>query len=130
LQITPDFIRQIMKQNGTTDEQLAGFTDQDLLDQFSQFLKENPEASASLTAQGYALPGAEVVTVAPTATTDLSAVNVKSADDLKNLTGAQIRQLMISSGASSALLAAISDEQLKTMFIAQINSRTASSTTP
>lgn len=127
LQVTPEFIRQIMKQNGTSDEELAEISDQELLDGFVQFLQENPDALSALEAQGYALPGTEVATTQPTTNSvDLSAVNVKSTEDLKNLTGAQIRQLMIDSGASVALLSAISDEQLKTMFVEQINSRSAS----
>ena len=129
--ITADYIRNLMIQNGVDKTQLSKVSDADLMAEFSQYLKDNPDVAAEL-----AQAGVDVASVSPTAVAgetlpqpnasavNLQALNVKNVDDLKNLTGAQIRQLMISAGASESLLSSVSDDQLKTMFIQQINSKT------
>lgn len=55
--------------------------------------------------------------------TNLSGLNAQSIDDLRNLSGAQIRQLMIQQGAPADQLSQISDDQLKTIFLEKLNSQ-------
>ncbi|MFA5021370.1 MAG: hypothetical protein WC517_04950 [Patescibacteria group bacterium] len=128
--ITADYIRQIMKQNGATDEQLSLLTDDELMAEYKSYLEANPQVAASLAAQGVnvnfgASAAGDTALAQPDAgNLDLEALNINSVDDLHNLTGAQIRQLMINSGASAELLAQVDDAELKTMFLSQLDSQT------
>lgn len=134
LSITPAYIRNLMTQNGVSAADLAQVTDEELMTEFQQFLKDNPDLASSLSQQGVdvtALSQASVTQPAVgsnpqpnVAAVDLKSLNVTSVSDLKNLTGVQIRQLMIQSGASESLLSAVSDDDLKAMFIKQIDSQT------
>lgn len=126
--ITPAYIRQIMKENGATDEQLSSFTDEELMAEFQKYLADNPQMAADLAASGVNVnigAGATVPTLAqPSAgSLDLKALNVSNIEDLKKLTGPQVRQLMIDAGASASVLSAVSDEDLKTAFLKQLESK-------
>lgn len=129
IEITPAYIRQIMKSNGATDEQLEALTDDELMEAFRDYLAANPQAASDLAAQGYdvnvgAAQTSAALSQSDAGNADLASLNVSSVDDLKKLTGAQIRQLMISSGASESVLAQVTDDQLKEMFLSQLNSNT------
>lgn len=139
LTITPQSIRNLMSQTDMTAEEIAAFSDQDILTEFAAYLDENPDMKQQLVAAGYdlsalgiaaspavsATTAVDSVATAPvavsTSTIDLN--NIKSVEDLSKLSGAQIRQLMIKSGASEALLSAVSDDALKEMFIKQMNAK-------
>ena len=54
---------------------------------------------------------------------DLSGLNLSSVDDLRNLTGAQVRALLIEQGAPETLLSQVSDEDLKTMFLQKLDEK-------
>ena len=75
------------------------------------------QAAASTTSSTVSLS-------APSGKIDGSSLNIKSAADLEALTGAQIRQLMIAAGANSAVLSAVGDEELKQIFIKQLEAKT------
>jgi len=132
--ITADYIRNLMIQNGVDKTQLSQVNDADLMAEFSQYLKDNSDVAAELAQAGVNVASvsqppasaADGQTLAqPNASAvNLQAMNVKNVDDLKNLNGTQIRQLMIQAGASESLLSSVSDDQLKTMFIQQIESKT------
>ncbi len=131
--ISAAYIRTLLVSNGATQEQLSGVSDTELIEQFRQYLRENPEVLSSLKAQGLdvdsfiavaSATSSAVSLSAPSGAVDIGSLNIKSAADLKNLTGAQIRQLMISSGASSAVLSAVGDEELKQIFIKQLEAKT------
>lgn len=124
--ITPDYIRQIMKQNGATDEQLKLLTDDELMAEFKKYLEENPATATELSASGVNI-NIQTTTVAPSSLTqpnvsnvDLKSLNVSSVADLEKLSGAQIRQLMVSAGGDATILAQVSDDELKSMFLAKL----------
>lgn len=140
LKITPQFIREMMKQTDMTDEEIAAFSDQEVLAEFASYLDENPDMKQQLIAAGYDLSalGASGSSASATAATDASASaaasgtvststvdlsNITSVEQLKSLSGAQIRQLMINAGADSALLASVSDDALKEMFVKQMEAK-------
>jgi len=126
IEITPDYIRQIMKNNGATDEQLAILTDEELLAEFKKYLDDNPAIAAEMSAKGVNI-NIQTTTIAPssmaqpdTSKVDLKSLNVNSVADLEKLSGAQIRQLMISAGGDATILAQVSDDELKAMFLAKL----------
>ncbi len=137
--ITPAVIREMMKQTGLTDTEVSALSDAEIMTEFSTYLNDNPDVVQTLTSQGYdfsGLQGLKVKAVTATSTAvvktinststslDLKALNIKSAADLQNLTGAQIRQLMITNlGADASVLASVTDEQLKINFIAQLQAK-------
>jgi len=97
----PQVLREVLIKNGFPKDQLDAISDADLVATYQQALAGQTPNQAS---------------------TDLSQTNITSIDDLKSLTGAQIRQLMIEQGADASVLASISDEELKTMFLTKLNS--------
>ncbi|MDO8668720.1 MAG: hypothetical protein Q7K65_00310 [Candidatus Buchananbacteria bacterium] len=95
----PQALRALLLQNGFPQDQLDKITDDQLLTTYQQALAgQNPADSTNVNSSG-----------------------LNSIDDLKNLTGAQIRQLMIEQGASAEILSQVSDEELKTMFLTKLN---------
>jgi len=129
--ITADYIRQIMKQNGATDDELALLTDDELMAAYKSYLEDNPQVAASLAAQGVNVNFGSTATGATSpaqpasGNLDLETLNINSVADLEKLTGAQIRQLMIDSGASASVLAQVTDDELKTMFLKQLETNSA-----
>ncbi len=118
LSITPDYIRSVMRQNGATEEELSELTDEVIIAEFRDYLKDNEEATKyfeniGMDVNSFINPGGIV---------GLDSLNdISSADDLKNLSGAQIRQLMLQSGASESILNSVNDEQLKKMFLDRLS---------
>lgn len=105
----PKVLRELLIKNGFPKDKLDTISDADLLTTYQQALSgQNPTGSTNTNVS---------------TGSSLSGVNIKSIDDLKNLTGAQIRQLMISQGAPADVLSQVSDEELKTMFLAKLNSQ-------
>lgn len=130
INITPDYIRQLMKQNGATDAQLSSLTDEQLMAEFNKYLAANPQIAADLSARGVninvgAAQPAPTLAQPNAGNVDLKALNINSVADMQKLTGPQIRQLMIDSGASASVLAQVTDDQLKTMFLAQLQKNSA-----
>ena len=92
-QSDPKIIRSLLLQKGFPKETLDQITDEQLMATYQQALSgENPTPTTPVAGS-----------------IDLSQVNIKSLDDLKNLTGAQIRALMISQGAPADILSQVSD---------------------
>ena len=125
-QINISDIRKILVQSGLTQADVDAMTDQDILNGYQEVLSENPDLASQITSNGVSVPTA-VSTSTGSKTLDTSGLNISSIDDLKNLTGAQIKELMIKNGAPKTLLDSISDDELKQMFIDKLNS-TATST--
>ena len=89
--ITPATLRQAMLSNGFKQEDLDQITDEELIQAFQEYAKENPDVNKYLT-------GDTTATATPTPTpntsgVDLNAMGVKSLDDFKKLSGAQIRDI-------------------------------------
>ena len=130
--ISADYIRSLLLANGTSADQLDGISDEELIEQFKTYVKENPDVASALETQGLDVDSfigssstnSTVSLSVTNSSVDVSSLNIKSADDLKNLTGAQIRQLMISAGASAAVLSAVGDDELKEIFLKQLQSKT------
>ncbi|MBP6942559.1 MAG: hypothetical protein KBB55_00770 [Candidatus Buchananbacteria bacterium] len=114
-------VRQALKASGATDAEIASLSDEQLASLYQQ-------ATANYGGQfnaGTPTTGTQVSASAqPTGNLDLSSMNITSLADLQKLTGAQIRQLMISQGAPAAVLEQVSDDQLKTMFMQQLQTKT------
>ncbi len=116
--VTPQMIREVLLTAGVSQSDLDELTDSDLIQLFQEMLAEDPElanisAQAGTTvvggdsSQGYIVPG-EI---------DISKLQINSMDDLNNLTGAQIKSLMIQNGAPAGVINEISDEEIKKMFL-------------
>lgn len=99
-QSDPKILRELLIQNGFPKAQLDTITDEQLLITYQQAIAgQNPTVSGNVNVSG----------------------GIDSIDDLKNLTGAQIRTLLISQGAPQEILSQVSDEELKAMFLTKLN---------
>lgn len=131
-QITPDFLRQQLKASGATEEQLAQFSDAELLAMYEEYVAETGSQNTQAGQAGSQTNSGGTGTnnsLQPSGNIDLSQLNVQSVDDLKKLTGAQIRQLMIQQGAPAETLSQVSDDKLKEMFLAQLESKLSETNT-
>ncbi|MFA6228193.1 MAG: thrombospondin type 3 repeat-containing protein [Patescibacteria group bacterium] len=152
--LTPDIIRQMLKSSGISDQDLADTTDDELMQTFAQYLQNNPTMAQQLQQYGlidptvfssYAIGGDLgvddalvnqtdlTVDALATATSGWANVNLESFGvttmaDFKQLSGAQIRQILIKSGGDSVILDTIGDDELKQVFISQLEKRIVSST--
>lgn len=98
-------LREIFATSGIPQEELDQLTDEEIMILYSR-LATQEQAS-------------QTVEIAPATEADLN-VNISSMEDLENLTGAQIRALLVAQGMPESALAGISDEDLRTMFLAQL----------
>lgn len=96
-QLTPDFLRQSLKQAGVAQTTLDAMSDDDLLLLYQNVLQENSSTPNSNTSTSPTL------------------------DDLNNMTAAEIRQLLVSSGVDSSTLQGIDDATLRQIFLEGIN---------
>lgn len=133
IQITPAAIRDALRQGGFSDEYLSMFTDADLITMYQEVLKSEPSMTQTATGLGLDLNNLPAATATGTVNINTSTLsstavnfNIKNIDDLRNLTGAQIRQLMIGSGAPESVLSQVSDEELKAIFLEKLNAKNAS----
>lgn len=121
--ITPDFLRQVLIESGFDQKMLAEVPDSEIIAVFQEYAKTNPEIASKYfnTSEGQ-----QVQTSLPapnTSNINLSSLGVKNLEDLKNLSGSQIRTLMVQSGAPEDLLKTVSDEQLKELFLQQLEEK-------
>lgn len=121
--ITPDFLRQVLIESGFDKEMLAEVPDSEIISVFQEYAKTNPEIASKYfnTSEGQqvqsSLPAPDASNI------NLSSLGIKSLEDLKNLSGSQIRTLMVQSGAPADLLKTVSDDQLKELFIKQLEEK-------
>ena len=132
VQITPDFIRETLLQGGFSQEYLDQFTDADLIAVYQEVIKSEPSMAQTATDLGLDLNSAPAAAATGTiriSTSSLSSttvnLNINSIDDLKNLTGAQIRQLMLQSGPPESVLSQVTDDQLKTIFLEKLSEKSS-----
>jgi hypothetical protein len=122
--ITPALLREAFRKSGMSEEEISQLSDEELMQMFQRALAENPEIlqqlQAGLGSNGNNQANIQTTNETVGQTIDLGQLGIKSTEDLKNLTGAQIRQLMIQQGATAELLAPVSDEQLKAIFLSKI----------
>lgn len=110
-QATPETVRNLLLQQGLSLEQLADISDEQLMIVYQQALAGNVDFFAFTEGNG------QVSSV-------LSQTDADSLEYLQGLSGAQIRSLMIEGGfVSSDDLLGMSDEQLKSLFLDQLNSQ-------
>ncbi|OQA35510.1 MAG: hypothetical protein BWY53_00785 [Parcubacteria group bacterium ADurb.Bin326] len=121
--ITPDFLRQVLIESGFDQKMLAEVPDSEIIAVFQEYAKTNPEIASKYF---NASEGQQVQTSLPApnaSNINLSSLGVKNLEDLKNLSGSQIRTLMVQSGAPEDLLKTVSDEQLKELFLQQLEEK-------
>jgi hypothetical protein len=95
--LTPDFLRQALREAGVAQATLDELSNDDLLRLYQNVLQENTDENTN------------------TATTP-------TLEDLNNLTAAEIRQLLISSGVDAATLQSVDDATLQEIFSQGLNS--------
>ncbi|MBI5765748.1 hypothetical protein HZA71_00795 [Candidatus Falkowbacteria bacterium] len=132
-QASAEAIRVALIQGGIPQETLSQISDEEIM----AFYHETMSGGAA-TAGGQAnglnntsisqsdmapLNGSNATNTSANSNINLSDLNVKSIDDLRNLSGAQIRQLMVQQGASADQLSQISNDQLKQIFLEKLNSQ-------
>ena len=126
LQVSASTIRQMLLAQGVSQSDLDGITDEELMTLYSESMQANPDLAAAVGQSAITTPQVPANTtvtgnVSPqTGNINLASFGVKSVDDLKNLSGAQVRQLMIEAGASQSMLSSVSDDQLKQIFLQKI----------
>jgi hypothetical protein len=118
-QLSPDRLRELLRASGATEEQLATLSDEDLLALYQQAAAQ----SGGQFTSGVPVTTGSTAPAPATNNTDLAALGINSVADLQKLSGAQIRELLIKQGAPTDVLQQVSDDQLKQMFIAQIESK-------
>lgn len=121
--ITPDFLRQVLIESGFDQKMLAEVPDSEIIAVFQEYAKTNPEIASKYfnTSEGQQV---QTSLPAPNASNiNLPSLGVKNLEDLKNLSGSQIRTLMVQSGAPEDLLKTVSDEQLKELFLQQLEEK-------
>lgn len=120
-------VRQALKASGATDAEIATLSDEQLAALYQQATANYGgqfNAGTPTTGTQAAASSQTTAQPVPTGNLDLSSMNITSLADLQQLTGTQIRQLMISQGAPAAVLDQVSDDQLKTMFMQQLQTKT------
>ena len=112
-------LRQMLLKSGFSKENLDLITDDQLVQVYQQVLSgEQPNFDA--------IVADNVVTGNSTATSSnvsVDASKLTSIEDLQALSGAQIRELMISQGAPTEMLSTLSDDELKQLFLGQLQER-------
>jgi len=104
-------LRQVMIANGISKEDVDALTDAEILELYNASLADSDQAGLGASATGtYAVP----------TTLDISSLQIRSLDDMKSLTGAQIKALMIKNGASADLINQVSDDEIKQMFLEKL----------
>lgn len=93
--LSPDFLRQALKQAGVAQSTLDGLSDVDLQELYRNVLEENATATNDNTNAG----------------------STPSLEDLNNLTSAEIRQLLIKSGVDATTLQSVDDTTLRQIFL-------------
>ena len=126
--LTATDIRGILIQAGSSADDVNSLTDAEIMQLYQQALNDNPDLAktAQDTGVGFVATSSVTTTKAVNPNTqniNLNSLNVKSTADLKNLTGAQIRAMMLQAGAPEAVLNQVSDDQLKQMFLTKIQSQ-------
>jgi hypothetical protein len=109
-QSDPSVVRSLLLQNGFPQETLDSISDDDLMTLYRQSLSgQAPNFDTS---------------IAPGEPNSGTSVDVGSVESLQNLTGAEVRQLLVEQGAPAEVLSQISDSDLKAMFLSQLNAKT------
>lgn len=94
-QLTPEFLRQALKQSGVAQTTLDELSDDDLLNLYNSILQENAASQNTNAAATLA--------------------------DLNNLTPTEIRKLLTDSGVDAATLQTVDDATLRQIFLQGIN---------
>lgn len=111
-QATPAMIRSLLLERGVKQTDLDRVNDSDLMKLYREML------GGGATDSG----GGNAAVATTTGQT------IQSLEQLRALSGAQIRALLVKQGAPEAILNQLSDEQLKTMFISQLEEQLAGNT--
>ncbi len=121
--ITTDLLREVLIESGFDKDKLAEIPDSEIVAVFQEYARTNPEIASKYFGSGTDQEAQSSLPSPDASKIDLSSLGVKSLDDLKNLSGGQIRDLLVQSGAPADLLKTVSDEQLKELFINQLETK-------
>lgn len=94
--LSPDFLRQALREAGAAQTTLDALSNDDLLRLYQSILQDN--------------------------TNDNTNASAPTLEELNNMTPAEIRQLLISSGVDAATLQAVDDATLKQIYLQGLNS--------
>lgn len=123
-------VRQLLIQGGYPEADLQAMSDVDLLKMYKDIMAGGSVTAGAGTTgtsgagTSGATGGAQAVTSGQPV--DLSSLGISSIEDLKKLTGPQIRTLLLRQGAPADQLAAIPDDQLQSMFLSKLNTEISS----
>ncbi len=95
-ELTPEFLRQALKQSGVAQTTLDELSDDDLLNLYETILQENTASQNTNT-------------------------TTATLEDLNNLTATEIRKLLTDSGVDAATLQSVDDATLRQIFLQGIN---------
>lgn len=110
-------LRQILVAGDMDQAEVDAMTDAEIIQLFQEILSEDPTLASQFAEAGVSVPSSGDQGYFVPSNIDVSNLKISSVDDLKNLTGAQIRALMIQNGASEAMLSSVSDDDLRQMLI-------------
>ncbi len=97
-------LREILIAAGIPQEQLDQLSDQELLEIYAEVAEGQENFSGDFQSQG----------------AGVEELNFDSLEDLKGLSGAEIRTLLIQEGAPEEILAQVTDQELKEMFLSRL----------
>ncbi|MFA6422274.1 MAG: hypothetical protein WCV92_02665 [Candidatus Buchananbacteria bacterium] len=118
--IDPATLRQLLISGGMSLEDVNALTDNEILQLYQQSMSDEtltPDQLSSMvgdgasSTEGYMVPS----------TIDISGLQIKTLDDLKKLSGAQIKALMIKNGASEEMLNQISEDEIKQLLLEKLS---------
>lgn len=120
MRLDVDFLRQLLIQAGAPADLVNEVSDSELLVIYQEVLAENPELANQLGEIAGTPTSGGLTPFNPVGQVDFQ---VNTIEDLQNLSADQIRYLLIQEGAPESMLNQISDEQLRQMFLSQLESQ-------
>ncbi|MEI6287967.1 MAG: hypothetical protein WCP18_00050 [bacterium] len=123
---TLNIIKQLLLDNGVPPDQIYQFSDADLLVMYQQVGSEQTSLSS---VQQVTSGNSGVSQIQYSNNVDFKTLGINSLEDFKKMSGSQLRQLMIYQGVATDTLNQITDDEIKTIFLEQLQSVTSSTAT-
>ncbi|MFA4871825.1 MAG: hypothetical protein WC610_02085 [Patescibacteria group bacterium] len=123
-QASAEAIRAALLQGGIPQETLSQISDEEIVALYHETM------SGGATAQTAQVPaGSAATSTVVSGNSNQTSLQFQSIDELKKLSGAQIRALLLQEGAPADQLSQISDDQLKQIFLEKLNSQLSNTNT-
>lgn len=111
-------LRQILVAGDMDQAEVDAMSDAEIIQLFQEILSEDPTLASQFAEAGVSVPSSGDQGYFVPSNIDVSNLKISSVEDLKNLTGAQIRALMLQSKPEYASqLSKFSDDQLRQMLM-------------